>query len=174
MDQTKRGCQAMETNATIYGANLDRINSSKNFYQLYTSTKLYIESIEKVIESLENELKILINKSGPANVRAVTYDSIPGVAIKLPDEKVLERILQLRTAIDINKTNLRDWNDTFEQLKKSIIKKSKHLDDLNLKVFVAAWLEGKKNEEIAQELGYSLTHIWHSKVEINKLLVSTS
>lgn len=164
----------MDTNETIYGANLDRINSSKNFYQLYTSTKLYIESIEKVIESLENELKILINKSGPANVRAVTYDSIPGVSIKIPDERVLERILELRVAIDINETNLREWKATLDDIKKSIIKKSKQLDDVNLKVFTAGWIEGKTNHEIAHELGYSLSRIWHAKVEINKMLVSVA
>lgn len=160
----------METIETIYGARLDRLNSSKNFYQVYTSTKLYIESIERMISTLEKELDTLIRKSGPTSVRAISYDSIPGVAIKIPDERVLERILELRVAIDINKTNLKSWSETLEDLKRSIIKKSKQLDDLPLKVFVAGWIEGKTNHEIAHELGYSVGRIWNVKVEINQLL----
>lgn len=156
----------------IYGARLDHMNSSKNFYQSYTSTKMYVDSIEAIIKSLEKELKTLVDKSGPSSVRAITYDSIPGVAIKIPDEKVLHRIIELRAAIYINKANLMEWADTLDTIKRNITKKSKTLDDINLKVFVAAWIEGKKNEEIAAELGYSIGRIWNVKVQLNQILSS--
>ena len=158
----------------IFGPPLRDITTSKNFYQQYQSTKLYVESIEKQLEALQKELDTLVIKSGPANVRAIVYDSMPGVAIKVPDMQVLERISALRIAIDINKTNLKSWSETLEDLKRSIIKKSKQLDDVNLKVFTAGWIEGKTNHEIAHELGYSLSRIWHAKVEINKMLVSVA
>lgn len=154
----------------LYGPPLVNISSSKNFYQVYQNTKQYIDSIEKIIESLQKELSNLVLKSGPSNVRAVVYDSIPGVAIKIPDEKVLNRISELRVAIAINETNLSEWKATLEDIKKSITKKSKQLDDLPLKVFVAAWFEGKSNPEIAHELGYSIQTIFNTKVEINQLL----
>ena len=154
----------------IFGPPLRDIITSKNFYQQYQSTKLYVESIEKQLEALQKELDTLVIKSGPANVRAIVYDSMPGVAIKVPDMQVLERISALRVAIDINKTNLKSWSETLDDLKRSIIKKSKQLDDLPLKVFVAGWIEGKTNSEIAHELGYSVGRIWNVKVEINQLL----
>jgi hypothetical protein len=154
----------------IYGPPLNNVTSSKNFYQQYQSTKLYVESIEKQLDALQKELDTLVIKSGPANVRAIVYDSMPGVAIKVPDMQVLERISALRIAIDINKTNLKSWSETLDDLKRSIIKKSKQLDDLPLKVFVAGWIEGKTNPEIAHELGYSVGRIWNVKVEINQLL----
>lgn len=156
--------------SNLYGPPLVNISSSKNFYQQYQSTKLYVESIEKQLDALEKELDTLIRKSGPTNVRAVVYDSMPGVSIKVPDIQVLERISALRVAIDINKSNLSSWSETLEDIKKSIIKKSKQLDDLPLKVFVAGWIEGKSNPVIAHELGYSLQRIFNVKVEINQLL----
>ena len=154
----------------IFGPPLRDITTSKNFYQQYQSTKLYVESIEKQLEALQKELDTLVIKSGPANVRAIVYDSMPGVAIKVPDMQVLERIGALRVAIDINKTNLKSWSETLDDLKRSIIKKSKQLDDLPLKVFVAGWIEGKSNPVIAHELGYSIQTIFNTKVEINQLL----
>ena len=106
----------------IFGPPLRDITTSKNFYQQYQSTKLYVESIEKQLEALQKELDTLVIKSGPANVRAIVYDSMPGVAIKVPDMQVLERIGALRVAIDINKTNLKSWSETLDDLKRSIIK----------------------------------------------------
>ena len=119
----------------IFGPPLRDITTSKNFYQQYQSTKLYVESIEKQLEALQKELDTLVIKSGPANVRAIVYDSMPGVAIKVPDMQVLERIGALRVAIDINKTNLKSWSETLDDLKRSIIKKSKQLDDLPCQAF---------------------------------------
>lgn len=155
----------------LYGPPTQPILSSKNFYQQYQAMGLYIKSIDKTIESLQKELDNLIRQSGPINVRAVTYDTIPGVSIKVPDIQVLERISVLRVAISINKTNLKEWKENLEDLKKEATKKARNSNaDIVLKVFVAAWFEGKSNHEIAEELGYSVGRIWNVKVEINQLL----
>ena len=154
----------------IYGPALPK--TSKNFYQQYQSMDLYIKSIEKTLESLNEELDNLIRQSGPQNVRAISYEPTQGVSIRLPDMQVLERIQELRAAIAINETNLKTWNRSLDELKRAVIKKAKQSEsELQLKVFVAAWIEGKDNHVIASELGYSVGTIWNAKVEINRLLV---
>ena len=154
----------------IYGPTLPK--TSKNFYQQYQSMDLYIKSIEKTLESLNEELDNLIRQSGPQNVRAISYEPTQGVSIRLPDMQVLERIQELRAAIAINETNLKTWNRSLDELKRAVIKKAKQSEsELQLKVFVAAWIEGKDNHVIASELGYSVQTIWNTKTVINQLLV---
>ena len=154
----------------IYGPALPK--TSKNFYQQYQSMDLYIKSIEKTLESLYQELDNLIRQSGPQNVRAISYEPTQGVSIRLPDMQVLERIQELRAAIAINETNLKTWNRSLDELKRTAIKKAKQSEsELQLKVFVAAWIEGKDNHVIASELGYSVQTIWNTKTVINQLLV---
>ena len=154
----------------IYGPTLPK--TSKNFYQQYQSMDLYIKSIEKILESLYQELDNLIRQSGPQNVRAISYEPTQGVSIRLPDMQVLERIQELRAAIAINETNLKTWNRSLDELKRTAIKKAKQSEsELQLKVFVAAWIEGKDNHVIASELGYSVQTIWNTKTVINQLLV---
>ena len=156
----------------IYGPPLNNVTSSKNFYQQYQSMDLYIKSIEKILESLYQELDNLIRQSGPQNVRAISYEPTQGVSIRLPDMQVLERIQELRAAIAINETNLKTWNRSLDELKRTAIKKAKQSEsELQLKVFVAAWIEGKDNHVIASELGYSVQTIWNTKTVINQLLV---
>ncbi len=141
------------------------------FYKGVQSLLLDIRYYENLVNSQNEELESLIKKSGPGAVRAMAYDKIPGSAtVYVPDSTILERIDQLAHLLPLNRLILENKKADLRYLRKEGYKTSEKLEDLKLKVFLASYVDGKRNEDIAKELGYSIHTIFHAKVEINRIL----
>ena len=129
---------------------------SQNFYQSYQLLTLDIKSLELLLKSYTDERDQIIKKSGPINVRAVAYDIAPGVKIIEADDKILERIQWLSVMISINQSSLEEKKQALKEMKKVIQRMASDLDDKELKVFVAAWFDGKPIMDIATEMYLSI------------------
>jgi len=148
--------------------------SQKNVFRIYRETELSITAQRGVVTTLEARLSTWIRKSGPSVVRAQSYDGDNrGGTIYMPDEEVLENIAVISNKLAIEKENLEIMEASFLDLKRVIRKTSKELEsDLQLKVFVASWIDGKRIAEMAQEFGYSTVYIKKAKGKIYEKMLS--
>ncbi len=146
--------------------------ASQNFYQSYQILSLDIKTQETLVRSFEKELDQIIKKSGPVNVRAVAYDAVPGVSQIVPDTAILERIQYLTAMISINRSVLEEKRQALREMKKAIQKVADEMGDKELKVFLAAWFEGKDISVIASEMYLSIQSVKWYKTKIYQKLES--
>ena len=124
-------------------------------YRAYRLYQLDIRALEGSIKADDYQLANWIRVSGPDTVRAVSYDAAPGVKRYEPEPSVLQEISRLTKILKIKRDNLKAIQERFEELKRNIRKTSELLQDLELKIFVMAWMNGMTNDEIATTLCYA-------------------
>lgn len=144
----------------------------KNVIQLVTDIKVY----KTMLKSVKQERQNLIDGSGPAAVRAVSYEQerVQGSPYKMTDEFLLNRIAELTKLIIVYERTIKQKQQALQNIRQIGMHVSKTLEekkqpDLKLKIFMASYFDGKTSETIATELGYSIKRIWNIKSEINEL-----
>jgi DNA-directed RNA polymerase specialized sigma24 family protein len=135
------------------------VTSQTNMYSTYNYFDLEIYSQKKKIEGLEEQLENWIRKSGPMPVHAVAYDTVPGTSRIEPDDEVIFNINRLAALLSIERENLRILEEKFWQLKKQIKKTSEELDDKELRVFTARYIDNNSLYETAIHVNYSVSQV---------------
>lgn len=149
---------------------------SFDYYGNVARVKFEIKVNKEILNNYEKERKNLIKISGPPSMKAVNYDNpmVQGDSPKKTDQQILTRIAELTMYIDHYKAIISDKEKTLYKLKylgQKMLKKieSRGKEDLKLRVFIAAYIDGKTNDELMEEIpGYELKTIWNVKTEINK------
>jgi len=133
--------------------------SQLNTYKIYQGYEMDIKSLRTKILTTERALNTWVTRQGPGMVSSVNYDGIPGASIIIPVDVVMDNIIRLTAQLQGERSELAIIEDGFSALKKQIRRTAAELGDLEYKVFVAGWIDGKRILEIAQECGYSIPHI---------------
>lgn len=132
---------------------------------------------KELLDSCIRERQHLIDVSGPPAYRAISYDEprIQSSSKKLSDEQIINRISELTTLIFHYEIIITEKKETLNKLRnlgrKALQKiESRGKEDLKLKVFMLAYIDGKSNEEIMDEVpGYEIKTIWNIKSEFNTM-----
>lgn len=117
-----------------------------------------IEILELRAESIESEIKQLrkIMLQGPKDITGIDYSREPGGSIvHMPLDRLIDRLDRLEKTI----STLKDTLEQKKRYKGKIENVLKKFDGVNHKVMYLRIVEGKKQREIADILGYDERHI---------------
>jgi len=136
-----------------------------------------IDSNKVILNNYIKERQHLIDISGPPAYKAVSYDEprVQSSSKKPNDMQIINRISELTSFINRYEIIIFEKEKTLSKLKylgKKTLKKieSRGKEDIKLKVFILAYIDGKSNEEIMDEIpGYEIKTIWNIKSEFNGL-----
>jgi len=147
-----------------------------DYYGNVRRVMLDIKTYERLLRSSEKELNKLIQMQSPKAVKAMNYDKVvtQGGGRIENDLDILKRVADIKFKIDTYKEILKEKQKTLSELnalgKKYLTRlEERGKEDLKLRVFIAAYIEGKSNVEVMDEIqGYELQTIYNIKTEINK------
>jgi len=149
-----------------------------DYYGNVTRVRFEINSNKEILKNYEQEREHLIKISGPPAYKAITYDQprVQGSSSRQSDEQILTRIAELTSYIERYRIIIADKEKTLNKLRSlgsKMLKRveSRGKEDLKLKVFILAYIDGKTNDEIMDEIpGYELKTIWNVKTELNGII----
>lgn len=151
----------IEATNNIYNTNTILVsNNSINIYNLYITINKYIYNTKKELKKLSKELDIA--KGGPADVQAINYEKLGSSGGSSRARDINDIYTQIKEIVDnINKLKMqlsnlmkakRELEETFYQVAK--LRKN----DIEMKVFIGYYIEGKRLKEISFEL-YRLNNL---------------
>lgn len=129
-----------------------------NGIDIYTNVCIEIDMLENVLEDIRQEISILQRKmyQVPGEIRAIEYSGMPkGSADHTSFDRQYNRLMKLIEEEDTYATTL----ENKRKLKKELINKYREITGLKEKVRYKRDIEKKTLTSIAEELGYSESHI---------------
>ena len=142
---------------------------SIDFYKQIQMLLLDIDTYERMLTSQKQEREHLIKKSGPAPVRSIAFGEVHTTAY-ISEQEVINRIAQLSVLIKMNETIVASKKALLKKLRDKGLAVAERLEDTRLRIFIASYIDGKSNEQIAYEHQYAIKTVWNVKVEINEML----
>jgi hypothetical protein len=139
------------------------------FYRIYHSIKLDIQSIESLITNLERDIRVLVTKSEPTIAQAPTFDE-PMAKVSPKPDKTFNSILAIKEELALQKAFLQHRQIALKEIETEIRRVAKRTNDLELRIFVACWLDGKRIEVVADEFGYAISYIYNKRSVIRSYI----
>lgn len=137
------------------------------YFKVIQETKLDIIALRGRISTLTKEINNIIDLCAPNDVKAISYEPPSSSGIK---DDSIETLIKKKVLLEASELALKDKERLMRDLRSHGLEVSKKIDGIMLKVFIFAFIDGKRNEEIADELGYSKRTIENIKVKINHAL----
>lgn len=142
---------------------------AKIYFKTIQNLKLEIDTLELDLETRRSERKRLIDSNYPIDVHSINYDNEIKAKAYKDDDLMFNRLLILATEIPYLETTLEDKRKEFAELKKMGYKSALKAEDKVMQVFNLAYHEGKKNPEIAEIMGMSMSWVEHVKTDLNQI-----
>lgn len=148
----------------------------REYFRKVEQLKFDLKTSKDMLKYFRREREMLINASGPASLKAVSYDQ-PKVQTSGPinnDLKMLIRVSELTEYINCYEEIIKVAKSTLNKLKyrgKTMIESLTKNGESTavIEVFIATVIDGMSKEEI-MDLGYESQTIYNARSIINKHL----
>lgn len=142
---------------------------NKITFQTFHNYQLEIQSLEAYIKANEICLDNWIRKS--ASMMAVSTAGNQdqqdlGIRSYQIDTTASNEITRINSLLEVQRDNLKVLRDAFDKQKRTIKRMNSSLKNIELEIFIAAFIEGLSNREIASRMHYEEKTIKNYKTTI--------
>ncbi|QUH21434.1 hypothetical protein [Alkaliphilus sp. B6464] len=127
---------------------------TQSYIELCTEIEGFEYRIENIKKEIENIYKLM--HTGPKGITGIDYSKEPsGSVVHIPLDRLIDRLKRAENTLEVLEDTVKEKNACKEQIEGML----KKLEGVDHKILYMRFVDGKDNQKIADELGYSYSHV---------------